>query len=154
MDSDLTLAATRAARIARETFGVLRAALFWREAGSDGLTCIASAGEGGAEGWVGRTLPAGVGMAGRAVAEGRPVWSPDLPADPRVPIVAWLREQMGSEGLRVVAAAPVRVGGAVRGALGILDSAGRCYQEEDLRRLGRLADETGAALERVIAPGA
>ena len=153
MDSDLTLAATRAARIARETFGVLRAALFWREAGSDGLTCIASAGEGGAGGWVGRTLPAGVGMAGRAVALGRPVWSPDLPADPRVPIVAWLREQMGSEALRVVAAAPLRVGGAVRGALGLLDGAGRRYEAEDLRWLGQLADETSAALERVFTPG-
>jgi GAF domain len=152
VERGLAAAAARAAAEARERFGVRRAALFWQDAGGDGLTCIASAAEGGAEGWLGRTLPPGVGMAGRAVAEGRPVWSPDLPADPRVPISAWLRERMESEGLRVVAAAPLRVGGAVRGALGLLDAAGRRYDEADLRRLGQVADETSAALERAIAP--
>jgi GAF domain-containing protein len=149
----LATAAARAVGAARERFGVRRAALFWREAESDGLTCIASVGEGGAEGWLGRTLPAGVGMAGRAVAEGRPVWSADLPADPRVPIAAWLRERLEREGLRVVAAAPLRVDGVVRGALGLLDSAGRRYEEEDLRRLGLFADEASVALERAITPG-
>jgi GAF domain-containing protein len=153
VETRLATAAARAVGAARERFGVRRAALFWREAGTDELTCVASAAEAGTEGWLGRTLPAGAGMAWRAVAEGRPVWSPDLPADPRVPISAWLRERMGEEGLRVVAAAPLRVGGAVQGALGLLDGAGRRYDDEDLRRLGRFADETSAALERAIAPG-
>ena len=150
MDAALATAAARTAEAARDRFGVRRAALFWRE--GDELTCIASAAEAGTEGWLGRTLPAGVGMAWRAVAEGRPVWSANLPADPRVPISAWLRERMEAEGLRVVAAAPLRVTGTVRGALGLLDAAGRRYEDEDLRRLGRFADEASAALERVIAP--
>ena len=147
---DLAAAAARAASTARDRFAVRRAALFWQEEGSDGLTCIAAAGEGGAEGWLGRTLAAGVGMAGRAVAEDRPVWSPDLLADSRVPIAAWLRERLEREGLHSVAATPLRVGGVVRGALGLLDGAGRSFDDEDLRRLARLADEAALDLERAI----
>jgi hypothetical protein len=42
------------------------------------------------------------------------------------------------------------VAGVARGALGLLDGAGRTFEEEDLRRLARLADDVGHALERVI----
>ncbi len=150
--SGLTAAAANAVRTARDRFGVRRAALFWRHAGSDSLTCIASAGDGDTARWLGRTLAAGVGMAGRAVAEGQPVWSPDLLADPRVPVAAWLRERLESEGLRSVAAAPIRAGGVVRGALGLLDQAGRTFGAEDLRDLGRFADDASLDLERVIVP--
>ena len=148
----LTAAAGRAVEAARHRFGVRRAALFWRDVGEDGLACIASAGDGGATGWAGQRLSAGIGMAGRAVTEGRPVWTPDLLVDPNVPIAAWLRERLETEGLRCVAAAPVRVGGVARGALGLLDPAGRRYDDEALRQLGRFADETARDLERALAP--
>jgi GAF domain-containing protein len=146
----LAAAAADAAGAARARFGVRRAALFWRDAGSGRLTCIASAGEGGAAGWIGHTLPPGAGMAGRAVAEGRPVWSPDLLADPRVPVAAWLRERLESEGLRSVAAAPLRSGAEVRGALGILDGAGRTFDDDALGRLAAFADEVALALDRAL----
>jgi GAF domain-containing protein len=147
----LVAAAADAVSAARDRFGVRRAALFWRDAGSGRLACIASAGGAGGAGWLGHTLPPGVGMAGRAVAEGRPVWTPDLLADPRVPIAAWLRERLEGEGLRAVAAAPLRSGAAVRGALGILDGAGRTFDDETLRRLAAFADEAALALERALA---
>lgn len=150
--TDLAAAAANAVSAARDRFGVRRAALFWLDPASNSLTCIASAGDGGAERWIGRVLAAGVGMAGRAVAEGRPVWSLDLLADSRVPIAAWLRERLESEGLRSVAAAPLRVGGVVRGALGLLDQAGRTFDDEDLREFARLADQASLDLERAIAP--
>jgi GAF domain-containing protein len=150
----LETVAARLVATARERFGVRRAALFWRDARGDVLTCIATAsegGEGGAEGWVGRTLPAGVGMAGRAVAEGRPVWTADLLADARVPLAPWLRERLEAEGLRAVAAAPLTAGGPARGALGLLDGAGRRYDEEGLRQLRRFAAEAAQDLERARA---
>src|SRR5262245_66577434 len=128
---DLSRVASRAAGAARDRFGVRRAAIFWREADAEGLTCIASAGEGGAAGWVRQTLATGVGMAGRAVREGRPVWTPDLLADPRVPIAPWLRDRMVQEGLRAVTAVPVRIEGATHGALGFLDGPGRTFAGED-----------------------
>jgi GAF domain-containing protein len=144
-------AAARLVAAARERFGVRRAALFWQTESGE-LLCVASAGPGGAGGWLGHRLAAGVGMAGRAVAEGRPVWSPDLLGDPRVPLAAWLRERLQDEALRAVAAAPLRVGGTVRGALGLLDGAGRTFGDDDLRRLAQLADDAGRELERATAP--
>jgi hypothetical protein len=90
-------------------------------------------------------------MAGRAVAEGRPVWSADLLADPRVPVAAWLRERLEHEGLRTVAAAPLRVAGVVRGALGLLDGAGRAVDDQALARLALTADEVGRAIGHAMA---
>jgi GAF domain-containing protein len=142
----LDTVAARVVAAARARFGVRRAALFWREAGGDVLTCIATAGEGGAEAWIGRTLPAGVGMAGRAVAEGRPVWTADLLANARVPLAPWLRERLEAEGLHAVAAAPLTAEGPALGALGLLDGAGRAYDEEGLRQLGRFATEAARDL--------
>jgi hypothetical protein len=150
----LAVAAERALTAAREQLGVRRTALFWLDDVGGRLVCVSttSAGSaGGADGWLGQTLARGVGMAGRAVGEGRPVWTPDLLADPRVPIAPWLRERLEAERLRVVAAAPVRIDGVVRGALGFLDGPGRSYDDEALRRIGSLADDVAADLVRAAA---
>ena len=133
--------------VARARIGVRRTALFWLDPAARSLTCVATAGEGRGEGWLGQVLAAGLGMAGRAVAEGVPVWTPDLLVDARVPIAPWLREWMIEEGLRAVAAAPVRTRAGIRGALGFLDGPGRAYDADGLVTLGRLADELGATLE-------
>ena len=87
----------------------------------------------------------------RMVAEGRPVWSADLLADPRVPVAAWLRERLEHEGLRTVAAAPLRVAGVVRGALGLLDGAGRTVDDQALARLAQTAEEVGRAIGHAMA---
>jgi GAF domain-containing protein len=149
-------ATTEALAAARERVGARRTALFWLEDDSGRLACVATADAGGAAGpgpWIGQTLPAGVGMAGRAVREGRAVWTADLLADPRVPIAAWLRERLEAEGLRVVAAAPVRVAGEIRGALGFLDGPGRTYDDAALRQIEALADEVGRTVARALAAG-
>src|SRR5262245_4196106 len=131
---------------ARERVGVRRTALFWIEEASGRLSCVATDGVGGTAGWLGQTLATGVGMAGRAVKEGRPVWTPDLLADPRVPIAPWLRERLVQEGLRAVAAAPIRIDGEIHGALGFLDGPGRLFDEEGLRLIGSLADAVATRL--------
>ena len=139
--------AEQALSVARERLGVRRTALFWLDGDSSRLACVATTSvSGGPAGWLGETLAAGVGMASRAVKEGHAVWTPDLLADPQVPIAAWLRSRMEEEGLRVVAAAPVRVAGAIRGALGFLDGPGRVYDDEALRRIEAQADGLGASL--------
>jgi GAF domain-containing protein len=144
----LAVAATHALATAREHVGVRRTALFWIDDDSGRLACVATVGVGGCEGWLGQTLAVGVGMAGRALREGRPVWTPNLLADPQVPIAPWLRERLEAEGLRVVAAAPVRVDGAIRGALGFLDGPGRTFLAEDLGRIDGLANRVAKDLER------
>ena len=133
--------------------GVRRTALFWLDASSGRLACVATAGAGGTEGWVGQTLAAGLGMAGRAVREARPVWTPDLLADPRVPIAPWLRERLEHEGLRPVAATPLRVDGVVRGALGFLDGPGRMFDDSDLERIALLAETVAGRLSAAHATG-
>ena len=143
-------AAQGALAAARAQLGVRRTALFWLDGASGRLSCVATDGVGGAEDWLGETLAAGVGMAGRAVKEGRPVWTPDLLADPRVPIAPWLRERLVEEGLRTVAAAPVRLDGATQGALGFLDGPGRLFDDDGLRRIGSLADEVATRLARSV----
>jgi GAF domain-containing protein len=145
----LAEAAAHALATARERVGVKRTALFWIDDVSGRLACVATVGVGGPEGWLGQTLAAGVGMAGRAVREGRPVWTPDLLADSHVPIAPWLRERLVQEGLRAVAAAPVRIDNAVRGALGFLDGPGRIYDDEALRRIAALADDVAGRLGSV-----
>jgi GAF domain-containing protein len=144
----VSAAAQGALAAARAQLGVKRTALFWLDDALGQLSCVTTAGAGGAGGWVGQTLAAGVGMAGRAVREGRAVWTPDLLADPRVPVAPWLRERLEEEGLRTVAAVPVRLDGAIRGALGFLDGPGRSFDDEGLRRIGRLADDLARDLVR------
>jgi GAF domain-containing protein len=142
----LARAATRAVAIARERIGVRRTALFWLDDDSGRLACVATIGAGGGAGWLGQTLAAGVGMAGRAVREGCPVWTPDLLTDGQVPIAPWLRERLVEEGLRAVAAAPIRIDNAVRGALGFLDGPGRTFDAEDLGRIAAQTEEVARAL--------
>ena len=144
----LAAAVGQALSTARAEIGVRRTALFWLDGDSGRLACVATSGAGGPAGWVGETLSAGLGMASRAVREGRPVWTPDLLADGQVPIAPWLRARLEAEGLRVVAAAPVRIAGATRGALGFLDEPGRTYDPDALRRIGGVADEVARDLER------
>jgi hypothetical protein len=147
----VALATLRMLEAAREDLGVRRTALFWLDDASGRLACVATASTGGGarpDGWVGQTLASGVGMAGRAVKEGRPVWTGDLLTDSRVPVAPWLRDRLEAEGLRVVAAAPVRVDGVTRGALGFLDGPGRVYDDDGLQRIGALADEVGRVLAR------
>lgn len=145
---DLARVANQLVTAARAALGVRRAALFLRSADGAGLVCVATAGEGDAARWVGQTLRAGVGVAGRAVAEGRPVWSPDLLADTRIPVAAWLRERLEAEGLRSVMAAPLTADGETVGALGILESATRAYTPEDNERLATLAREAAPGIRR------
>jgi GAF domain-containing protein len=142
----LAAATVDALENARQVAGVQRTALFWLDAPSGRLACVATAGPGGTEGWLGQTLAAGLGMAGRAVREARPVWTPDLLADPRVPIAPWLRERLEQEGLRPVAATPFRMDGVVRGALGFLDGPGRMFDDSDLQRIALLAETVARRL--------
>ena len=142
----LTAAAAAPLAAARAHVGVRRTALFWRDPAAGHLTCVTTAGDAGPAGWVGETLAPGVGMANRAIAEERAVWTPDLLAEARVPVAPWLRARMEAEGLRAVAAAPVRIGDEIRGALGFLDGPGRRYDAEALSALEWLAAGLGAAL--------
>jgi GAF domain-containing protein/CheY-like chemotaxis protein len=95
----------------------------------------------------GHVLRPGLGVLGRAAAEGRPVWSSDMLADPTVGISDELRVELGGSGHRSVLAVPLRVKAVVIGALGVIDDPGRQFTEEEARLLQAFADQAALALE-------
>ncbi len=82
----------------------------------------------------GHVLRPGHGVMGRAVAEGRPVWSSDSVA-------------LGDSGDRAVLAVPLRVKAVVIGALGVIDDPGRRFTEEEAQLLQAFGDQAALALE-------
>src|SRR2546427_4382665 len=83
---DLAQATERVAWTVVQFFGVHQSLLFRLEPTSASLVCVAAAGEGSPEKWVGWTLPAGAGVAGLAGLGGRPSYSPALlPGSPVTP---------------------------------------------------------------------
>ena len=95
----------------------------------------------------GHVLPAGVGVLGRAAAEGRPIWSADVFIDPTLDIPEALRASLNRIGDGAFLAVPLRVKGMVIGALGIADRLGRAFTEEEARVLQAFADQAALALE-------
>src|SRR5258706_3818562 len=100
------------------------------------LLCIAAAGIGDAETWRGRTMMVGEGAAGRAVAEERCVWTPDVLDDPKISLPAWAPEQVRAAGFRPVLAMPLKAGGPATRGPGLADVAGRNYNQDELGLLG------------------
>ncbi len=123
------------------------AALYERDRGTGALRCLAVAGGGDARRWIGKVLAAGDGVVGRAVIEGRTVWSPDFLADPRIVVPDWLRERAKATGHRSVVGVPLMVRGETVGALSLSDVGGRRMTEAELQLLSAFADQAALALD-------
>jgi GAF domain-containing protein/ActR/RegA family two-component response regulator len=96
---------------------------------------------------VGYVLEPGVGMAGRAVQEGRPVASTDVLDDPAVVVSEDLRRRVEATGNRAALATPLRVKGRTIGALVVADPAGRAFSAGEAALLQALADQAALAIE-------
>jgi len=123
------------------------AALYERDPGTGTLRCLAVAGEVDPRRWIGKVLTAGDGVVGRAVTEGRTVWSPDVLADPRSVGPDWVRERAKATGHRSVVGVPLVIRGETVGALSLDDLAGRRMTEAELRLLSAFADQAALALD-------
>jgi PAS domain S-box-containing protein len=132
---------------ARSLLRVRSATLFTRDGSEGQLLCVASAGAADQSRWVGRTLLPGDGVAGRAVAEGRPVVSADFLADPLVQVPDWLAERAKDEDYRAILAIPLRVADKVIGVLSVGNVAGSVFTEEDVQLLSAFADQAAIVLE-------
>ncbi|MFL5197994.1 MAG: GAF domain-containing protein [Microvirga sp.] len=95
----------------------------------------------------GHVLPAGTGILGRAVMEGRAVWTADIFADATVEISDDLREGLHRTREGAILAVPLRVKGMVIGALGVGDRRGRAFTDEEAHLLQAFADQAALALE-------
>lgn len=92
-------------------------------------------------------LPVGVGVAGRAAAEGLPFWSSDAAADSGINVTPEYVERVRSEGLKALLAVPLRVRGEIFGALVVAYWRAREFRNEDVQLLSTFAAQAAAALE-------
>jgi GAF domain-containing protein/CheY-like chemotaxis protein len=95
----------------------------------------------------GHVLPPGRGVLGRAVATGRAAWSADILTDPDVTLSTERRARLRDALDRAILAVPLRVKGTVIGALGVIDTPGRPFTEEEAGLLQAFADQAALALE-------
>jgi PAS domain S-box-containing protein len=137
-------------RIADSVFTVLDvrvAAVFGRVPGSEDLVAVAVSG--GAEPGLrpGLVFPSAAGMVGLAIRERRAMLTPNVLTDPRVTLPPDMRAAIENAQYHAVLAVPLIVQDRVVGALGIGDTAGRCFSAEDVETLRAFAGHAAIALE-------
>ncbi|MGH7348500.1 MAG: PAS domain S-box protein [Candidatus Rokuibacteriota bacterium] len=128
-------------------FGGQHSTLYRLEREAGRLVCIAAAGVGDPSEWRGRTVQLGEGAVGRAVAEERSVWTPDVLADPKISLPAWAADRVRADGFRSVLAVPLKAGDRVIGVLSLGDVAGRTYTEDELTLLAAFVGQGAVTLE-------
>jgi GAF domain-containing protein len=88
-------------------------------------------------------IPVGLGIIGQVAAQGRPVTSPDVRADPR-----YLNGDLArAEGLVAMLSAPLIVRERVIGVLNCYTSTARDFSEAQISRFSTLANQTALAIE-------
>ena len=127
-------------------FGGRRSILYQRDRATDDLACVATAGAGWREQWIGQRLLSGVGVAGLSVRQGRAVWSPDVLADVRFTVPGWERERFREEGHQSAVGVPLVAGPEIVGALVVATAADRVFTKDDLRLLSLFAAHAAVAI--------
>ncbi len=111
------------------------------------LKLIASKGDAEAASRLLPVMPAGAGVVGRAVSEGRPMWSANVFADPGVRLPDGLRAQLSELGHASYLAVPLRVKREIVAVIGIGDSTARAFSDAEVALLQTFADQAAIALE-------
>ena len=127
-------------------FGGRRSILYQRDRATGELACVAPAGAGRREQWIGQRLPSGTGVAGLSVGQGKAVWSPDVLADVRFTVPGWERERFREEGYQAAVGVPLVAGPEIVGALVVATAADRVFTKDDLRLLSLFAAHAAVAI--------
>src|SRR5256714_1223821 len=127
---------------------VRRASLFQLDPASGALVCVAEAGQGEHEHWLGQVIPPGDGMTQQAIRERRPLWTHDVGAgvERLLDVPAHLRERVAAEGHRSVVVLPLVSRGEVLGALALASDAGYVFRPVELGLLSGFADAAAVAI--------
>ncbi|MBI4608847.1 MAG: GAF domain-containing protein [Candidatus Rokubacteria bacterium] len=131
----------------RALLGAFTSALYQLVPESGDLVALAVSGDPGPTFRPNLVFPRGMGVAGLAVRERRPVVTPHLLTDPRVRLTPELQARIEQASFRAVLAVPLVVKDTVIGALGVGDRAGRVFDDEDIRLAQAFADQAALALE-------
>ena len=94
----------------------------------------------------GDVLAPGLGISGRAVAEGRPVRTANVITDSRIVLADHVRDQATASGELALLAVPLRAKGRIIGALSIADREGRVFSDAEAALLSALADQAATAI--------
>ena len=113
------------------------------------LACAAIAGK-----WLdnfkpGYLLPPGVGLVGRAVAEGRALWTSDILEEPSVVLTADFRRGLAGAGHHAVLAVPLQVKGEIIGAISTAHREIRGFSQGEIDLLQAFADQAALAMRNV-----
>jgi signal transduction histidine kinase len=142
---DLTAVGKRIASSVLELLAVPSSAIrLFRPDGS--LGAIALGGRARQYSGGGDVVPPGVGLVGRAAAEGRPMWTADFRTDDRFETSDEIRRRNEAAGIVAGLAVPLRVGGKVIGVLSIGHPTPRTFTPAEIALLQTFADHAAVAL--------
>ncbi len=113
----------------------------------DGSSVAVATGPAGAYAPPGSVLGPGMGISGRVVAEGAPVRGRDILTDPRILLDDEMRHRIATTGLRAFLGVPLRVKGAILGALMVADGTGRAFSKAEVELLQTFGDQAALAME-------
>ncbi|MBI2218392.1 MAG: response regulator [Candidatus Rokubacteria bacterium] len=116
------------------------------KAADGSLVAIALAGAAAANFTVGHRIAPSAGVVGRAAAEGRILWTPDVLEDTDFALTHEVREEHRALGHRAVLAAPLRAGDEILGTLAIADTRPRRFADEEITFFQALADQAALAV--------
>jgi len=145
-DLDVDQVADRVVQPILALFAVQSSVLWLRE--PDGsLVAVGISGRARMGFRLGDKLPAGTSMAGRAVSEGRPVWTRDLLAEPGLVVPDEQRARLQTTGDRAVLCVPVAVNARTIGVLSLGDGSTREFARDEVVLLQAFADQAAIALQ-------
>ena len=110
------------------------------------LTALALGGRAKEHAANGEAVPAGVGLVGRAAAEGRAMWTEDIRTDQRFERNPQISERNAALGIIAGLAVPLRVTGRVIGVLSVGSPMPRAFTEAEIALLQSFADQAAVAI--------
>ncbi|HSE94220.1 MAG TPA: GAF domain-containing protein, partial [Methylomirabilota bacterium] len=96
---------------------------------------------------IGHGQPGDAGLAGRAIAEARAVWSADVHADANLGVPDDIRDRLTRYGHRAVLAVPLFAKGRTIGVLIVADAGPRVFSEAEVALARGFADQAALALD-------
>ena len=138
-----------AQRIVASVLPVLHAlSLGFRLLQPDGSLKVIAEGQGeGVQSMHGLVMPAGYGISGRVVADGRPVVTADVLNDPAILLTPEMRQLAESSNIGAFLAVPLRLRDQVIGVLSVADTRGRRFTDDETALLQIFADQAALALD-------
>jgi two-component system NtrC family sensor kinase len=137
---------------ALEVLGAETAILYRLDPQSQLLRVVSHAGTVTREFAADYALPVGAGVAGRAVAEGRPIWSRNVTDDPVIQLPSEALALVRREGLRAALAIPLVIqSGEAFGALAVCYREERDFADTDVELLSAYGTQAAVAIENARA---